>query len=92
MIHHVYANQSNVGDWLSARGIQSLLAPRAVTEHFCDEPFVPATLAALSKAGPEDFIVIGGGGLFMEYFGPFWEGAEQIRTRVLVREPGNAVR
>lgn len=82
MIHHVYANQSNVGDWLSAQGIQSLLAPLAVTEHFCDEPFVPATLAALSKAGSEDFIVIGGGGLFMDYFGPFWHGFREIAERV----------
>jgi polysaccharide pyruvyl transferase WcaK-like protein len=82
MIHHVYANQSNVGDWLSARGIQLLLAPRVVTEHFCDEPFVPKTLAELSKAGPDDFIIIGGGGLFMDYFVPFWEGFRPIAARV----------
>ena len=82
MIHHVYANQSNVGDWLSARGIQSLLAPLPVTEHFCDEPFVPETLAALSKARPDDFIIIGGGGLFMDYFVPFWEGFRHIAARV----------
>ncbi len=82
MIHHVYANQSNVGDWLSARGIQSLLAPLPVTEHFCDEPFVPETLAALNEAGPDDFIIIGGGGLFMDYFVPFWEGFRDIAGRV----------
>lgn len=82
MIHHVYANQSNVGDWLSAKGIQSLLAPLAVTEHFCDQPFVPATLAALEHAGPEDFIIIGGGGLFMDYFAAFWEGFRPIAGRV----------
>ena len=82
MIHHVYANQSNVGDWLSARGIQALLAPRAVTEHFCDEPFVPATLGQLMRARADDFIVIGGGGLFMDYFVPFWEGFLPIAARV----------
>jgi polysaccharide pyruvyl transferase WcaK-like protein len=82
MIHHIYANQSNVGDWLSARGIQSLLAPRQVKDHFCDIPFVPETLATLSKAGPEDFIIIGGGGLFMDYFVPFWEGFRPIAARV----------
>ncbi|HXI71486.1 MAG TPA: polysaccharide pyruvyl transferase family protein [Verrucomicrobiae bacterium] len=82
MIHHVYANQSNAGDWLSARGIQSLLAPREVREHFCDEPFVPGTLAELELAGPDDFIIIGGGGLFMDYFVPFWSGFQNIARRV----------
>jgi polysaccharide pyruvyl transferase WcaK-like protein len=82
MIYHVYANQSNVGDWLSARGIQSLLAPHAVTELFCDEPFVPPTLAVLARATPADFIVIGGGGLFMDYFVPFWQGFQSIADRV----------
>jgi hypothetical protein len=82
MIHHVYANQSNVGDWLSARGIQSLLAPWPMQDHLCDAPFVPDTLAALNAAGPGDFIVIGGGGLFMDYFVPFWEGFRAIAARV----------
>ena len=82
MIHHVYANQSNVGDWLSARGIQSRLAPLRVTEHFCDAPFVPDTLRELSKATEKDFIILGGGGLFMDYFVPFWEGFREIAERV----------
>ncbi len=82
MIHHVYANPSNIGDWLSARGIQSLLPPDPVQEHFCDAPFVEATLSALRELGPDDFIVIGGGGLFMDYFVPFWEGFLPIAARV----------
>ena len=77
MIYHVYANQSNAGDWLSARGIQALLAPREVREHLCDEPFVPQTIAALERATEEDFIVIGGGGLFMDYFEPFWKSFQK---------------
>jgi polysaccharide pyruvyl transferase WcaK-like protein len=81
-IYHVFANRSNVGDWLSARGIQALLAPLRVTELLCDDPFVPDTLAALNGAGPADFIVIGGGGLFMDYFEPFWRGFEPISRRV----------
>jgi polysaccharide pyruvyl transferase WcaK-like protein len=81
MIHHVYANQSNVGDWLSARGIQSLLTPLAVTAHFCDEPFMAKTLAELGITGPEDFIIIGGGGLFMDYFVPFWDGFRAVAAR-----------
>jgi polysaccharide pyruvyl transferase WcaK-like protein len=82
MIHHVYANQSNVGDWLSARGIQALLAPRKVREHFCDAPFVPETIAALERAAAEDFIIIGGGGLFTDYFRPFWEKFAPVARRV----------
>jgi polysaccharide pyruvyl transferase WcaK-like protein len=82
MIYHVYANRSNIGDWLSARGIQSLLGHVQVSEHLCDEPFVPETLSALAQAGPDDLIVIGGGGLFMDYFTPFWEGFREIGDRV----------
>lgn len=82
MIHHIYANQSNVGDWLSARGIQSLIASQPIKEHLCDAPFVQATLSALQNAGPEDFIIIGGGGLFMDYFEPFWDGFRPMAGRV----------
>ena len=86
MIHHVFANKSNIGDWLSAQGIQSLLGKYVrqeyVLEHFCDEPFVPATLEALSQADVNDLVIIGGGGLFMDYFTPFWEGFLPISGRV----------
>lgn len=84
MIHHVFANRSNIGDWLSARGIQSLLKPEQVVEHLCDEPFVEDTLRELSKLGRDDLIVIGGGGLFMDYFTPFWLGLRDIARRVNV--------
>src|SRR5207244_3560144 len=74
VIHHVFANRTNVGDLLSARGIQALLHPEPVTEHLCDDPFVESTLAALAGAAPDDVVVVGGGGLFMDYFEPFWRG------------------
>jgi polysaccharide pyruvyl transferase WcaK-like protein len=82
VIHHIYANRSNAGDWLSAQGIQSLLAASGIEEHLCDAPFVPETLARLRDAGPNDRIVIGGGGLFSSYFEPFWEGILPIITHV----------
>lgn len=82
MIHHVFANKSNIGDWLSAQGIQRLLGDVAVKEHFCDDPFVEETLEALSQCGPDDLVVIGGGGLFMDYFVPFWEGFYRIADRL----------
>lgn len=78
MIYHIYANQSNIGDWLSAIGIQSLLAREPITELFCDAPFVADTLAALAVASKGDAVVVGGGGLFMDYFTPFWEGMRAI--------------
>ena len=54
MIHHVYANRSNIGDWLSPRGIQRLLSPLLVTEHLCDDPFVDAAaIAALAMETAE---------------------------------------
>ncbi len=82
MIHHVFANKSNIGDWLSARGIQHMLRPNVVIEHLCDEVFVPQTLAELSRLGPDDLVVIGGGGLFMDYFAPFWRGLLTMSDRL----------
>ncbi len=73
MIYHIYANRSNIGDWLSARGIQKLLAPLPIIECLCDEPFVEETLQSLSKASAKDIIIIGGGwfinGLFYSFLG-----------------------
>jgi len=81
MIHHVFANRSNIGDWLAAKGIQRLLRPHWVTEHLCDEVFVAQTLSALRELGPQDLVIIGGGGLFMDYFAPFWIGLSELRPR-----------
>jgi polysaccharide pyruvyl transferase WcaK-like protein len=82
MIHHVFANKSNIGDWLSALGIQSLLPGATINEHLCDQPFVDKTSAALRKVSADDLIVVGGGGLFMDYFEPFWTQFEPIAERV----------
>jgi len=82
MIHQVFANRSNIGDWLSAKGIQRLLHPLPVTEHLCDEVFVAQTLAELSRVGRDDVVVIGGGGLFMDYFASFWIGFAEISHRL----------
>ena len=73
MIYHLFANRSNIGDWLSAQGIHQLLPGEQIEEHLCDVPFIDETMAHLSQATPEDLIVIGGGGLFMDYFTPFWK-------------------
>lgn len=82
MIHYVFASRANIGDWLSSKGIQSLLGEQPCKEHLCDEPFVPETIQRLSLVSDSDLIVIGGGGLFMDYFTPFWEGFATIAHRV----------
>ena len=84
-IHHVFANRSNAGDWMSARGIQKALGDIEVVEHLCDDPFVEGTLEELASAPPST-VVVGGGGLLMDYFTPLWEGLARLvdRHRVCV--------
>ncbi len=82
MIYHIYANRSNIGDWLSAKGIQKLLETKEITECLCDEPFIEETMKTLSKATKEDLIIIGGGGLLMDYFIPFWNAFKQVADTI----------
>ena len=82
MIYHVFANRSNIGDWLSARGIQKLLSPLEITECLCDVPFIEETIQQLAAATEKDLIVIGGGGLLMDYFIPFWEAFKAVAALV----------
>ncbi len=82
MIYHVFANRSNIGDWLSAKGIQKLLSPLQITECLCDVPFIDETMQQLVAATEKDLIVIGGGGLLMDYFIPFWEAFQPVADRV----------
>ncbi len=82
MIYHVFANRSNIGDWLSAKGIQKLISPYPVTECLCDEPFVEETMKILANATDKDLIIIGGGGLLMDYFIPFWEAFNSVADKV----------
>jgi len=82
MIHYVFASRTNIGDWLSSKGIQSLLGDHPSREHLCDEPFVPETIEKLSSVANRELVVIGGGGLFMDYFTPFWESFETIAHRL----------
>lgn len=82
MIHHVYANRSNIGDWLCAKAMQRLLRPLPVKEYLCDEPFVEQTLVGLRALPPRSLVVVGGGGLFMDYFAPLWEGLRALTVQL----------
>ena len=79
MIYHIFANRANIGDWLSAKGIQSMLTDGPFIELLCDEPFVDETICRLQSLQPNDFVIIGGGGLFMDYFAGFWEKFLQLK-------------
>lgn len=70
---HVYANRTNIGDWLSALGVQTLLSPLRPVELLCDTPFVRPTMTRIARANGDDLVILGGGGLFHRYFLPFWE-------------------
>ena len=82
MVYHVFANKTNIGDWLSALGIQQLIDAREITECYCDANFIPATIKKLSCATEKDLVIIGGGGLIMDYFQPFWEAFLPVSKRV----------
>jgi len=82
MIYYIYANRSDIGDWLSAKGIQNLLSPLEITHCLCDVPFIEETMNRLSAATEKDLIIIGGGGLIMDYFAPFWEAFRSVAERV----------
>ncbi len=82
MIYHVYANRQNIGDWLAARAIQSTLVPRPITQLLLDEYFVADTVRRLQSATSRDLIIVGGGGLLMDYFLPFWEQLEIVSQRI----------
>jgi polysaccharide pyruvyl transferase WcaK-like protein len=45
-------------------------------------PYIDETMGILSKATEHDLIVIGGGGLLMDYFEPFWEAFRSVALRV----------
>jgi polysaccharide pyruvyl transferase WcaK-like protein len=86
-LYHVFANRSNIGDWMSARAIQSQLpAHLPLRELYCDEHYVADMLKILPELGADDALVIGGGGLFMDYFLPLWEGVRRIvdKTQVFI--------
>lgn len=81
MVHHVFACRTNVGDWLSALGIQAMLCPLSLREYWCDSAFASITIERLSRLPRDSTIVVGGGGLFHVCFREFWEGLQTIADR-----------
>jgi polysaccharide pyruvyl transferase WcaK-like protein len=80
MIFHIYADQTNIGDLLSARGIQRILGNlkmkefifREYMEKFGDNWHSEMCDEIQRSAKKGDLIIIGGGGLFHGCFENFW--------------------
>lgn len=75
----LYANDENIGDLLSARGIQSILKGSARLHPF--EGRRAATARMLDHLGPDDTLVIGGGGLLKSTFDRTWEQVLEAQRR-----------
>jgi len=67
----MYANDMNVGDYLSARGIIDILG--AVDLSVAFERHRPLARRVLGSLGPGDLVIVGGGGLMKSTFDPFWQ-------------------
>lgn len=66
----LYANDENVGDYLSAQGIVELLG--GVDHALGFEYHRPLIARTLRSLGPDDLVVVGGGGLLKNTFDSFW--------------------
>jgi polysaccharide pyruvyl transferase WcaK-like protein len=86
MIFHVFANEFNLGDALSAQGIRQQLVQMAPSIRyralFCDLPYLSETVRVIkNECRPHDLVIFGGGGLFMDYFEPLWAWFLRLRAQ-----------
>lgn len=73
-LFHIYANNINVGDQFSALGIKSLLPKDLnIVNLYWERGYYKRTRQALSSLNEKDLVIIGGGGLFKDYFYGLWE-------------------
>ena len=72
-IYQIYANKTNIGDYLSALAIRKYITPQKnITHLLCDKPYISATQNILGHLSKDDVVIIGGGGLLMDYFIQLW--------------------
>jgi|GEM_PF-2472659 len=72
---YIYADRSNVGDYISSFGIQKLMNEKGI-ELFCSpkgHAELKNTLMKAKRSGNKYFAIVGGGGLLQSVFDPFWE-------------------
>jgi len=80
---YIFADASNIGDRVSALGVQMLAGATGV-ELFASKVALPATfrtLKWLQEHRADARVVVGGGGLLQECFDPFWRGLLKTKLR-----------
>jgi hypothetical protein len=70
-LYYISANDVNIGDVLSNLGIRKLVGIQGVNL-YCDRMYSEQTTRVIRGAQSDDVFIIGGGGLLMDYFMPFW--------------------
>jgi len=73
-ICYIYADACNIGDRVSALGVQQLVGKRGV-ELFASKAGLPSTIKILNWLQinrPNTMVIVGGGGLLQECFTAFW--------------------
>jgi hypothetical protein len=71
-ILHVFANKSNIGDYLSALSIKKYLC-RKTEDVLIDEHYFNRYKHSISTFTSKDIIIVGGGGVLKHNFFPFWD-------------------
>ncbi|MGB2963582.1 MAG: polysaccharide pyruvyl transferase family protein [Anaerolineales bacterium] len=71
-VFHIYANKSNVGDFLSALAIKKLIKIK-LQDLYWTARNSEFTTRKLNELNENDIIIIGGGGLLKDYFLSMWE-------------------
>jgi len=82
MLYYISANKVNIGDFLSNLGIRKLLGVQGINL-YCDRPYIERTKKVIRGAQSNDVFILGGGGLFKDYFMPLWN--EIYRNRKQLR-------
>lgn len=81
-IFHLYSNRHNIGDLFSALGIKKLLKGKNLTDlYWCDSA---ATRLALENLSSQDKLIVGGGGLLMDYFEEMWKAVLKVPSEALL--------
>lgn len=84
-IIQIFADKSNIGDWISALSIQELLKERSslnFSEYLlANFSVMDSTIKILNTLSKHDIVIIGGGGLLHPYFAPLWKSLHKMHFK-----------